>query len=93
MWWSDTCIYCKMFTTIGLVNTSFISHNYHFVVVMVRTFKIYCFRTCKRNASGCFWDKRTQGSDFLAVGKEVWFGLRKNVLKKEKLVKLCASVE
>lgn len=31
-----------MFTTLSLVDTSFTSHNYHFVVVvMVRTLKIY----------------------------------------------------
>ena len=28
-WWFDTCIYCKMITTIRLVNTSIPSHNYH----------------------------------------------------------------
>lgn len=32
--------YCKIFTTIRLVNTFFMSHNYHFVV-MVRTLKLY----------------------------------------------------
>lgn len=34
-------MYCEMFTTVGLVNTS---HNYHFVVVVatVRTLKLCC---------------------------------------------------
>ena len=33
-------IYCKMITTVGLVNTCIPSHNYHFFFV-VRIFKIY----------------------------------------------------
>ena len=39
--WFDTYIF-KTFTTIGLINTSFTSTNYHFVVfaVMVRTLKL-----------------------------------------------------
>lgn len=38
-----------MCTTVRSVHTSFISHNYHFVLVMVRTLKLYCrsnFRVC-----------------------------------------------
>ena len=38
MWWFDRSIYCEVFTT--LINTSFTSHNYHFVVT-VRTLKLY----------------------------------------------------
>ena len=41
MWWFDTCIYCKIFTTIRLVNTFFTSHNHHLIAVMVRTLKQY----------------------------------------------------
>ena len=32
--------HCKMVTTVRLVNTSFMSHNFH-VIVMVRTLKHY----------------------------------------------------
>lgn len=43
MQWFDRHTYCGLFT---IVNTSFISYNYHFVVaVIVRTFKIY---SCSR---------------------------------------------
>ena len=38
--WFDICMYCKMITTIMLVNTSFASYNYHFVVVIMRKLKI-----------------------------------------------------
>ena len=38
----DALIYCKIITATVLVNTSIISHNYHFFFV-VRTFKIYSF--------------------------------------------------
>lgn len=31
----DACIYCKMFTTVRLGNTSLTARNYHFVVVTV----------------------------------------------------------
>ena len=41
MWSFDTCIYCKILTMTRLVNTSFTSHNYHCVVVMVTTLKFY----------------------------------------------------
>lgn len=42
VWWVNTRVYWEMFTTVRLVNTSFTSHNYHFVVVvMVRTLKFY----------------------------------------------------
>ena len=40
VWWFHTHINCKIIT-IRLVNTSFTSHNYYFVVVMVKLFKIY----------------------------------------------------
>lgn len=30
-----TCVYCKLFTTIQLLNALFTSHNYHFVVVVM----------------------------------------------------------
>ena len=41
MWWFDTYIYCKIFTTIRLVNTFFTSHNHHLIAVMVRALKQY----------------------------------------------------
>lgn len=43
LWWFGTHIYCRMLTTVRLVNISFTLHNYHFIVaiVSVRTFKIY----------------------------------------------------
>ena len=53
MGWFDTCLYCKLFPTIGLVNTFFTSHNYHFVAVMVRTFK--------ENAPGVFETEEHKG--------------------------------
>ena len=49
MWWFVTQKYCEMIITIRLVNTSITLHNYHFAVVMVRTFKIYSlnnFQVC-----------------------------------------------
>lgn len=41
MWWLNTRIFCKMLTTIMLVNTALTSCNPHFVLVMMRTFKVY----------------------------------------------------
>ena len=43
-------MHCKMLITIRLTNTSFTSHNYHFVVlvvVMMTTFKICFLRKCQ----------------------------------------------
>lgn len=41
MWWLNTCTYCKIFTTIRLVNTFFTAHNHHLIAVKVRTLKQY----------------------------------------------------
>ena len=41
-WWFDTCMYCKMITTIRLVNTFITSRNYLFL--WWETFKIYSLR-------------------------------------------------
>lgn len=51
VWWLDTCVCCKRFTTIGLVNIFFTGQNWHSVValVMVRIFKLYSqsnFQVC-----------------------------------------------
>lgn len=31
----DICVYCKVLTTVSLVNTTIVSHEYHFLCVMI----------------------------------------------------------
>lgn len=40
--WSGVLTYCQMMDTVVLADTSFVLHNYHFFVCVMRTFKIYC---------------------------------------------------
>lgn len=47
-----TCIYCETLGRVRLVNTSFISHSYHFVV-KVRILKLRADSTFRRLSHFC----------------------------------------
>lgn len=40
-------VYYKMCITIKLVHMSFTAHNYFFVLIRVRTLKLYCQSNCQ----------------------------------------------
>ena len=53
VWWFGTCIYCKMITTIKVINTSIISHSYSVcvslcvcVVRMLKFWSLSKFQVC-----------------------------------------------